>query len=137
MFTVFWDMEEEVQMEFLEQGQTMNSERYISTLQALKRRLRRVRRDKDSILQHDNKRPHTSRQTQDGFKVDGAHDPTATCIQAPLNIICFPNSRSILRAITMTMMFADGAGGQSPDIFCQRRAPASEMLEAVGGYIAT
>ncbi|GFO14144.1 histone-lysine N-methyltransferase SETMAR-like protein [Plakobranchus ocellatus] len=44
-----------------EQGQTVNSERYISTLRALKFRLRRVRRDKDSIVQHKNARPHTSR----------------------------------------------------------------------------
>ncbi|GFO02387.1 transposase [Plakobranchus ocellatus] len=58
LFTVFWDME----------GQTVNSERYISTLRALKLRLRRVRRDKDSILQHDNARPHTSRQTQDALR---------------------------------------------------------------------
>ncbi|GFN94946.1 histone-lysine N-methyltransferase SETMAR [Plakobranchus ocellatus] len=65
LFTVFWDMEGVVHMEFLEQGQTVNSERYISTLRALKLRLRRVRRDKDSILQHDNARPQTSRQTQD------------------------------------------------------------------------
>ncbi|GFS02046.1 transposase [Elysia marginata] len=53
-------------MKFLEQGQTVNSERYISTVRALK--LRRVCHDKDSILQHDNARPHTSRQTQDGFR---------------------------------------------------------------------
>ncbi|GFN80831.1 transposase [Plakobranchus ocellatus] len=64
LFTVSWDMEGVVHMEFLEQGQTVNSERYISTLGALKLRLRRIRRDKDSILQHDNARPHTSRQTQ-------------------------------------------------------------------------
>ncbi|GFN92213.1 histone-lysine N-methyltransferase SETMAR [Plakobranchus ocellatus] len=32
LFTVFWDMEGMVHMEFLEQGQTVNSERYISTL---------------------------------------------------------------------------------------------------------
>ena len=32
LFTVFWDMEGVVHMEFLEQGQTVNSERYISTL---------------------------------------------------------------------------------------------------------
>ncbi|GFO04081.1 transposase [Plakobranchus ocellatus] len=53
-------------MEFLEEGQIVNSERYISTLRAVK--LRRVRRDKDSILQHDNARPHTSRQTQDALR---------------------------------------------------------------------
>ena len=68
LFTVFWDMEGVVHMEFLEQGQTVNSERYISTLRALKLRLRRIRRDKDSILQHDNARPHTSRQTQDALR---------------------------------------------------------------------
>ncbi|GFO00913.1 transposase [Plakobranchus ocellatus] len=54
--------------EFLEQGQTVNSERYISTLRALKLRLRRVRRDKDSILQYCNAHPHTSRQTQDALR---------------------------------------------------------------------
>ncbi|GFN90358.1 histone-lysine N-methyltransferase SETMAR [Plakobranchus ocellatus] len=32
LFTVFSDMERVVHMEFLEQGQTVNSERYISTL---------------------------------------------------------------------------------------------------------
>ncbi|GFN85425.1 histone-lysine N-methyltransferase SETMAR [Plakobranchus ocellatus] len=68
LFTVFYDMEGVVHMEFLEQGQTVNSERYISTFRALKLRLRRVRRDKDSILQHDNAHPHTSRQTQGALK---------------------------------------------------------------------
>ncbi|GFO12124.1 histone-lysine N-methyltransferase SETMAR [Plakobranchus ocellatus] len=68
LFIVFWDMEGVVHMEFLEQGQTVNSERYISTLRTLKLRLRRVRRDKDSILQHDNARPNTSRQTQDALR---------------------------------------------------------------------
>ncbi|GFO19360.1 transposase [Plakobranchus ocellatus] len=67
LFTIFWDMEGLVHVEFLEQGLTVNSERYISTFRALKLRFRRVRRDKDSILQHDNARPHTSRQTQDAL----------------------------------------------------------------------
>ncbi|GFN73730.1 transposase [Plakobranchus ocellatus] len=61
-------MEGVVYMGFLEQGQTVNYERYISTLRALKLRLRRVRRDKDSILQHDNARPHPSRQTQNALR---------------------------------------------------------------------
>ncbi|GFO43544.1 histone-lysine N-methyltransferase SETMAR [Plakobranchus ocellatus] len=62
LFTIFWVIERVVHMEFLEQGQTVNSERYISTLGVLKLRLRGVRHDKDSILQHDNPCPHTSRQ---------------------------------------------------------------------------
>ncbi|GFO11571.1 histone-lysine N-methyltransferase SETMAR [Plakobranchus ocellatus] len=75
LFTALWDMEGVVHVEFLEQGQTVNSERYISTPRALKLRLRRVRRDKDSILQHDNAGPHTSRQTQDALSFWGADGP--------------------------------------------------------------
>ena len=56
-----------VHMEFLRQGHTANSEKYISALRTLKARLRRVRSGRDSILQHDNARPHTSRQTQDAL----------------------------------------------------------------------
>ena len=66
LLTIFWDMEGIVHIEFLEQGTTIHSERYVSTLRALKGRLRRVRQDKvkDFVIQHDNARPHTSRQTQ-------------------------------------------------------------------------
>ncbi|GFR79723.1 histone-lysine N-methyltransferase SETMAR [Elysia marginata] len=67
LFIVFWDKEEVVHVEFLKQGETVNSERYISTLRALKLRLRRVRREKDIILQHGNVRTHTSCQTQDAL----------------------------------------------------------------------
>ena len=65
--TIFWDMKGVVHMEFLKQGHTVNSEKYILTLGTLKARLRRVRSGRDSILQHDNARPHTSRQTQDAL----------------------------------------------------------------------
>ncbi|GFR85196.1 histone-lysine N-methyltransferase SETMAR [Elysia marginata] len=68
LFTVFWDMGGVLYEEFLEQGQTVNSKRYISTFQAIKLRLRRVRRNKDSILQLYNTRPHTRRQTQDALR---------------------------------------------------------------------
>ena len=64
LLTIFWDWDGIVLMEFLEQGQTVNSEQYVSTLQAVKARLRRVRRNKDSILHYDNARPHTSHMTQ-------------------------------------------------------------------------
>ncbi|GFR60160.1 histone-lysine N-methyltransferase SETMAR [Elysia marginata] len=68
LFTVFWDMEGVVHMEFLEQDQTVKSERYISPLRAIKLRLWRLLGDKDSTLQHDNARPHTSRQTRDALR---------------------------------------------------------------------
>ena len=63
---IFWDIEGIVHIDFLEQGTTINLERYVSTLRALKGRIRRVRQDKvkDIVIQHDNARPHTSRQTQ-------------------------------------------------------------------------
>ncbi|GFS09668.1 mariner transposase [Elysia marginata] len=64
LLTIFSDEKGVVHTQFLEQGQTGNSERYISLLRALNLRLRRVRRDRDSILQHGNERSHTSRQTQ-------------------------------------------------------------------------
>ena len=65
--TIFWDMKGVVHMEFLKQEHTVNFEKYISTLRTLKARLRRVRSGRDSILRHDNARPHTSRQTQDAL----------------------------------------------------------------------
>ncbi|GFR99505.1 histone-lysine N-methyltransferase SETMAR [Elysia marginata] len=89
-----------VYIEFLERGQTVNSELYISTLRALKLRLRRVRRDKDSILQHNNARPHTSRQTQnvlrqlENWNIRPYHTLHRAPILSPLTIICFLNSRS-------------------------------------------
>ena len=66
LLTIFWDMEGIIHIEFLEQGTTINSERYVSTLRALKGLLRRVRQDKvkDVVIQHDNAWPHTSRHTQ-------------------------------------------------------------------------
>ncbi|GFS17924.1 histone-lysine N-methyltransferase SETMAR [Elysia marginata] len=51
LFNVLWDKDGVIHMEFLEQGQIVNSGRYISALQALELRL--IRRDKDLILQHD------------------------------------------------------------------------------------
>ncbi|GFR72878.1 transposase [Elysia marginata] len=78
-FTVFWDMEGVVYIEFVEQGQSMNSKQYISTFRALKLRLRRACRVKDSILQHENARLHTTRQTR--LKAAGTYDSTAPSIQ--------------------------------------------------------
>ena len=118
LFAVFWDMEGVAHMEFLEQGQTVNSERYISTLRALKLRLRRVRGDKDSILQQDNAPAHQL-PNSGLLKAAGTYDPTAPCIQPRSCLLWLPNSRSTWRAITMTMirklsqMFVDGAADSS------------------------
>ncbi|GFS04299.1 histone-lysine N-methyltransferase SETMAR [Elysia marginata] len=65
VLTVFWDSEGIIHIEFLKQGNTVNSERYISTLRKLCVRLKRVRPTKHAILHHDNARPHISRQTEE------------------------------------------------------------------------
>ncbi|GFS15365.1 mariner transposase [Elysia marginata] len=62
---VFWDSEGTVHIEFLKQGNTVNSERYISTMRKLSVRLKPLRPTKHAILHHDNARPHTSRQTEE------------------------------------------------------------------------
>ena len=52
-------------LDFLEPGQTINSDRYIATLTKLKARISRDRPEKKTILllQHDNSGPHTSLKT--------------------------------------------------------------------------
>ncbi|GFR96971.1 histone-lysine N-methyltransferase SETMAR [Elysia marginata] len=63
LLTIFWDSEGVAHTEFLEQGNTMNSTKYMNTLEKLKVRLRRVRSEKVSIIHHDNTRPYTSVET--------------------------------------------------------------------------
>ena len=65
MCTVFWDRKVVILLDFLEPGQTINSDRYIATLTKLKTRIYRVRPEKKTtfLLQHDNARPHTSLKT--------------------------------------------------------------------------
>ena len=65
MCTVFWDRKGVILLDFLEPGQTINSDRYIATLTKLKARISRVRPEKKTtfLLQHDNARPHTSLKT--------------------------------------------------------------------------
>ncbi|GFS23622.1 histone-lysine N-methyltransferase SETMAR [Elysia marginata] len=66
MLTVFWGFRGNCSygQEVLKQGNTVNSERYISTLRKLSVRLKRVSPTKHAILHHNNARPHTSRQTE-------------------------------------------------------------------------
>jgi len=59
MLTVFWNSEGVVLADFLEK-ETRNSRRYIATLTALKRRIKRIRIRNETLLQHDNARSHTS-----------------------------------------------------------------------------
>ena len=77
---IFWDSEGVVHTEFLEQGNTMNSTKYVNTLEKLKARLRRVRSEKVSIIHHDNARPHTSLENHNGFRLFRPPDITAPAL---------------------------------------------------------
>jgi histone-lysine N-methyltransferase SETMAR len=64
MCTAFWDRKGVILLDFLEPGQTINSDRYIATMTKLKTRISRVKPEKKTfLLQHDNVRPHTSMKT--------------------------------------------------------------------------
>jgi len=101
MLTVFWDMQGVILIEFLEPGSTVNSDSYVRTLSSLKARIRRVRPDMKTVhLQHDNARPHTSRQTtahiqQLGFTV--LDHPAYSPDLAPSDYHLFPKLKEDLR----------------------------------------
>jgi histone-lysine N-methyltransferase SETMAR len=64
-----WIYENEVILaDFVEQGTTINSERYIESLNKLKKRFKRVRNENHAILQQDNAKPHTSARTRDAIE---------------------------------------------------------------------
>ncbi|GFS00580.1 histone-lysine N-methyltransferase SETMAR [Elysia marginata] len=115
LFTVFLDMEGVVPMKFLEQGETVNSERYISILRALKLKLRRVPRDKNSIPQHDNAARTSVAKPRTQLEVRTLPHLACSPDFAPSDYFCFHNSKSTRRTITVTnmrklsQMFADGA----------------------------
>ena len=71
MATVFWDTQGVLLVDFLPNGQTINGNRYILTLERLKRAVRRKRlglQDNQILLQHDNARPHAALRTQEAIQ---------------------------------------------------------------------
>lgn len=85
MATVFWDKDGILLIDWLPAGQTINSSYYIEVLKNLREAIKSQRRGKLTrgvLLQHDNARPHCSRETtaaiqQLGFQVvpHPAHSP--------------------------------------------------------------
>jgi len=53
-----------LQKKLFEKETKINSQRYIETLTALKRRIKRIGKINETLLQHDNARPHTSAATR-------------------------------------------------------------------------
>ena len=100
LLTIFWDSEGVVHTEFLEQGNTVNSTKYVNTLEKLKARLRRVRSEKVSIIHHDNARPHTSLETRTALDRLGLrtlpHPPYSPDL-APSDFFLFPKLKDYLK----------------------------------------
>ena len=64
MATVYWDAEGVIRVDFLEQGCTINSVQYVTSIKKTKgNRVRPTKAMADVLLLHDNARPHTSRHT--------------------------------------------------------------------------
>ena len=100
LLNIFLDWDGIVHIEFLEQGQTVNSEQYVSTLQSVKARLRRVRRNKDSILHHDNAMPHKCHMTQQALtrlKLTTLPYPPYSPDLAPSDFYLFPKLKRHLK----------------------------------------
>jgi len=68
MLTVFWNSEHVILAEFLEKETTINSQHYIETFTALKRRVEQIGIRNETLLQHDIARPHTSAATRDAIQ---------------------------------------------------------------------
>ena len=128
LLTIFWDMKGVVHMEFLKQGHTVNSEKFISTLRTLKAKLRRVRSVRDSILQQDNARPHTSRQTQDALgqlKLSALPHPAYSPDLAQSNYFLFLQLKKHLKGNhydsdkQVVAAVRQWCRGQSPEFFAE------------------
>ena len=71
MATIFWDERGIIQIDWLPEGQTINSDYYINCLHRLKQSLKQMRRGKLSrgvLLQQENARPHTSHATSSAVR---------------------------------------------------------------------
>ena len=98
MLTVFWNSERVVLADFLEKQTTTNSQRYIATLTALKRRIVRIGVRNETLLQH-NARPHANAATRDAIQRLGfavlPHPPYSPDL-APRDFHLFPKPKGNL-----------------------------------------
>ena len=97
MATVFWDEKGILLVDFLEQGQTVTSERYCQTLRNLRRAIQNKRRGMLSsgiVFLHDNARPHTAHRTVElleQFKWEIFDHPPYSPDLAPSDYHLFPS----------------------------------------------
>jgi histone-lysine N-methyltransferase SETMAR len=70
MITLFWDIDDVILVDVMARGKTINSDAYIKTFNKLKQRYRRVQPNRnpgDTLIQHNNARPHTNLRTQEAI----------------------------------------------------------------------
>jgi len=98
MGTVFWDAEGLILAEFLEPGQTITAARYVQTLHKLRRSLRDKRPGRNTIILHDNVRPHASCLTSEAIAKMGwevlpqpSYSPPITIFSDLCRISCGDN----------------------------------------------
>jgi histone-lysine N-methyltransferase SETMAR len=97
MLTAFFDVNGVILADFMERGTTINSERYIESLNKSKKRFKRVRNEN---LQQDNATPHSSARTRDAIEHLGfsflPHPPYSPDL-APSDFHLFPKLKEHLR----------------------------------------
>ena len=113
-------------IDFLERGTSVNSQRYVQTLQKLRARLR-----KNAIIQHDNARPHTSRETNAPLqKMDFTnvlpHPPDSPDL-APCDFWLFPKLKEHLKG---TRFVSDEQVTHAVHSWC-RQQPASFFCDGL------
>jgi len=100
MLTVLWNAKRVVIADFLEKETTINSQCYIEILTSLKRRIEWTGIRNETLLQHDNARPHTSAATRDAIqRLDFSvlpHPPYSPDL-APSDFHLFPKLRDYLK----------------------------------------
>jgi len=98
---LFFGIRNVVLADFLEKETTINSQRYIETLTALKRRTERIGIRNETLLQHDNARPRTSAATRDAiWRLDFPvlpHPPYSPDL-APSDFHLFPKLKEHLKS---------------------------------------
>jgi len=96
----FWNSKSVVLADFLEKETTINSQRYIETLTALKRRIERIGIRNETLFQHDNARPHTSAAKRDAIKClvfSVLPHPPYSPDMAPSDFHLFPKLNELLK----------------------------------------
>lgn len=102
MMTIFFHRSGPLTIEFLEEGQTINADRYCATVQKVKADIQNKRRsgEKPYLLHYDNARPHTASKTVEMIERANfellPHPPYSPDL-SPADFAIFPKMKKLLR----------------------------------------